>query len=314
MGTPHYMAPEQMEQPRAVDHRADIYSLGVVFYEMLTGELPLGRFAPPSHRVAVDVRLDEVVLRALEKEPDRRYQHASDVKAEVESIAGTRTTSTSAGARGLAIVTLCCAVVGGVFGVLTVGVVLKSSVVSPPFSNGVTGHSEIGFDPWLASVGGLAGALLGCCVVSAGAYVWRRYTLKCSINQEPSSRSLPAPIVAKLRRLWLALAITTLGLLLLCWLLLRQLDYYPIGGFKITEESYDRIQKDMTQQDMDAILGSFDHVWFGGRSSSGTHFPADDTGKDRIKDGWIRWGNGKRTITVEFVNGKVVSKSQSGLR
>jgi hypothetical protein len=86
MGTPHYMAPEQMERPLAVDHRADIYSLGVVFYEMLTGELPLGRFAPPSQKVQVDVRLDEIVLRALEKEPERRYQHASDVKAEVETI------------------------------------------------------------------------------------------------------------------------------------------------------------------------------------------------------------------------------------
>jgi serine/threonine protein kinase len=86
MGTPHYMAPEQMERPLAVDHRADIYSLGVGFYEMLTGELPLGRFAPPSKKVQVDVRLDEIVLRALEKEPERRYQHASDVKTEVETI------------------------------------------------------------------------------------------------------------------------------------------------------------------------------------------------------------------------------------
>ncbi len=86
VGTPSYMAPEQVERPREVDHRADIYSLGVVFYEMLTGELPMGRFAPPSQKVQVDVRLDEVVLHALEKEPGRRYQHASEIKSDVENI------------------------------------------------------------------------------------------------------------------------------------------------------------------------------------------------------------------------------------
>jgi len=86
MGTPIYMAPEQMEGTRGVDHRADIFSLGVVFYELLTGELPLGRFAPPSQKYQLDVRLDEVVLRTLEKEPDRRYQQASEVKNDVESI------------------------------------------------------------------------------------------------------------------------------------------------------------------------------------------------------------------------------------
>jgi predicted Ser/Thr protein kinase len=88
IGTPHYMAPEQMEKPTTVDHRADIFSLGVVFYEMLTGELPLGKFAPPSTRkVEVDVRLDDVVLRALEKDPELRYQHASQVKTAVDTIA-----------------------------------------------------------------------------------------------------------------------------------------------------------------------------------------------------------------------------------
>jgi serine/threonine protein kinase len=87
MGTPHYMAPEQIDRPQLVDHRADIYSLGVVFYEMLTGELPVGRFAAPSQKVHVDVRLDEVVLRALENNPERRYQQASEVRTDVESIA-----------------------------------------------------------------------------------------------------------------------------------------------------------------------------------------------------------------------------------
>ncbi len=89
IGTPHYMSPEQIEKPQTVDHRADIYSLGVVFYEMLTGELPLGKFQAPSKKVHIDVRLDEIVLRALEKEPDRRYQHASEVKTQVETVAAT---------------------------------------------------------------------------------------------------------------------------------------------------------------------------------------------------------------------------------
>lgn len=86
LGTPRYMAPEQFEGSHGVDHRADIYSLGVVFYEMLTGELPVGRFEVPSQKVRVDVRLDEVVLRTLEKEPRRRYQAASAIKSDLQSI------------------------------------------------------------------------------------------------------------------------------------------------------------------------------------------------------------------------------------
>jgi serine/threonine protein kinase len=87
MGTPHYMAPEQWEKPAEVDHRADIYALGVVFYELLTGELPLGRFAPPSHKLQVDVKVDEVVLKSLAKEPALRYQSASAVRTDVDRIA-----------------------------------------------------------------------------------------------------------------------------------------------------------------------------------------------------------------------------------
>jgi serine/threonine protein kinase len=86
MGTLYYMAPEQMKRSHTVDHRADLYSLGVVFYEMLTGELPVGRFAPPSHKARVDSRLDNIVLRALSREPEHRYQDAADLKKDVDAV------------------------------------------------------------------------------------------------------------------------------------------------------------------------------------------------------------------------------------
>jgi len=88
MGTPHYMAPEQLERPGKVDLRADIFSVGVVLYEMLTGELPLGHFEPPSHKARVDPRLDEIVLKALAKEPRKRYQNANQFRRAVEDATG----------------------------------------------------------------------------------------------------------------------------------------------------------------------------------------------------------------------------------
>jgi serine/threonine protein kinase len=86
IGTPQYMAPEQIEHPSDVDHRADIYALGVVFYQMLTGELPGKDLQAPSRKLQIDVRLDEIVLKALEKNPEHRYQQASVMGTRVETI------------------------------------------------------------------------------------------------------------------------------------------------------------------------------------------------------------------------------------
>jgi serine/threonine protein kinase len=91
LGTPNYMAPEQRISPSTVDQRADIYSLGVVFYEMLTGERPTGRFAPPSHKTPMDSRVDDVVMRALEKQRDKRFGSAGEVRTRVEAITATGT-------------------------------------------------------------------------------------------------------------------------------------------------------------------------------------------------------------------------------
>jgi len=86
-GTPRYMAPEQLTGPAGrSDHRADIYSLGMMFYEMLTGELPVADYKPPSNCSEVDSRVDRVVERSIKASPDERYQKAAEVKDDVENI------------------------------------------------------------------------------------------------------------------------------------------------------------------------------------------------------------------------------------
>lgn len=87
LGTPDYIAPEAMTRDQHVDHRADIYSLGVMLYEMLTGSVPRGLgWDPPSRAAGADARLDVVVSTALQTNPNKRYQQVSDVSRALQGM------------------------------------------------------------------------------------------------------------------------------------------------------------------------------------------------------------------------------------
>lgn len=87
MGTPDYVAPESLILGVQVDGRADLYAVGVMLYQMLTGDLPRGMFKMPSQKVpGVDPRFDRIVRRALEQDREERYQSSGEIRRDLDVI------------------------------------------------------------------------------------------------------------------------------------------------------------------------------------------------------------------------------------
>jgi serine/threonine protein kinase len=87
MGTLHYMAPEALMLGSAVDHRADIYAVGVMLYQMLTGKVPHGMFELPSLQVpGLDPRYDSIISRAMREDREVRYQAAAELRHDLDAI------------------------------------------------------------------------------------------------------------------------------------------------------------------------------------------------------------------------------------
>ncbi|MBL8911516.1 MAG: serine/threonine protein kinase [Archangium sp.] len=96
MGTASYMAPEQSVDAKSAGPRADIYSLGVMLYEVLTGELPIGAFTPASSKKAgIDKRIDPIIARCLKPSPDDRYPSATALIADLEKVVQLNTSNIS---------------------------------------------------------------------------------------------------------------------------------------------------------------------------------------------------------------------------
>ncbi|WP_395735942.1 protein kinase domain-containing protein [Prosthecobacter sp.] len=96
LGTLHYMAPESLVLGTTVDHRADIYALGVMLYQMLTGKLPQGMFEMPSRKIpGIDPKFDNIIIQALREDREDRYQSVARMRMDLEEIIAPQLTQTT---------------------------------------------------------------------------------------------------------------------------------------------------------------------------------------------------------------------------
>jgi serine/threonine protein kinase len=87
MGTPDFVAPEALMMGVTVDHRADLYAIGVMLYQMITGKIPRGVFSPATKVVAgLDPRFDAIITRAMAEDREDRYPNAAQIRRDLDAI------------------------------------------------------------------------------------------------------------------------------------------------------------------------------------------------------------------------------------
>ena len=254
IGTPAYMSPEQAAGDPAVDHRADIYSLGCMAYELLTGQPPFHGRSPArvlaahmteAPRPVGEIRPDtppalaQLVMRALEKEPSQRPQSGGDLVRAIDTMTSTGTTTVpeilsvaTMGKRGIAIYAAA---------VIVVAIVARAAVIA------------LGLPDWVFP-GALAVMLLGFPVIVFTWYVNRTMrrlalsTAPLTPGGSPAAHSTMTALAVKAsphvswRRAWLggAIALGVFVLLVAGFMVLRALGIGPAGTLMAAGKLSDR--------------------------------------------------------------------------
>ena len=148
LGTPYYLAPEALRNAAGADERADVYSLGVLLYEMLTGSVPMGSYTPLSQRCGLRREWDAVLSSALKDDPATRTATVRELREAVEKLWSKEQRRSSWRTRrrmGLAAALLLAAGAGGTWLALRPRVVPR-----PTFPSPATAAREA---PWRNSLG-----------------------------------------------------------------------------------------------------------------------------------------------------------------
>ena len=86
MGTPDFVAPEALVPGIPLDGRADLYAVGVMLYQMLTGGIPRGIWSLPGAKLGTDPRFDGIITKAMQTDREVRYQTAAEIRQELDVI------------------------------------------------------------------------------------------------------------------------------------------------------------------------------------------------------------------------------------